>query len=333
MILTVTFLVSGFLLLRNSATVSAQGVSAIDIGVSPPTTYFHIEPGKKKSLSITLEQKGTLTLEITPSLVDFSSDGETGQPRLDISSKFKYLTLALPQSTTPGNTTSFTLDPGKKKNVQLTLDIPSTAAEGEFPLTILFKATPDYSNSIEQPGSEVSAIVGSNLIVVISTTDRDRSNLTLDEIKTLKVIDNLMPISFTLFAKNSGHNATTASGSAQITNWQDKVVAEFPIYPDMVLAQSSRKLRTTQDLAKALEDPSLIASVFFFRPNFAFGPYTITATLEKTTHDIVETNTVSQTIFALPFSFVILILISIGVWAIFLYLRTKNKFDGTLEEN
>jgi len=317
--------------LQAQGTSAVSGTTPVDIAISPPVTYFQIEPGQKKTFTITIEQKGNLQVEITPSLVDFTSDGKTGQPVLGDSSEFRYLKLTLPKNTTPdvnNDSSSFILEPNKRKNIQVTLDIPSNAAEGEFPLTLLFRAKPAAAAYTINTGTggEVNAVIGSNLIVLISPTDRDRGNLVLENIKTLKIIDSFMPISFTLSAKNNGKNATTASGSAEIKNWQNTVLREFPIYPDMVLAKTTRNIRTADSISASLDDPSLISDVFSYRPTFALGPYTITATLEKTTQDIAETNTVTQTIFALPFSLIIIILISAAVWFIFSYLRTKNSF-------
>jgi hypothetical protein len=331
---SLTISLTGVCTLFNPSNATAQGTSDIDLSVSPPVKYFHIEPGQKKTIGITLEQKGRVPLEIVPSLVDFSSDGETGQPVLGDASDFRYLTVTLPNDDTETTSgTSFILKPGNKKNISLTLDIPTDAVEGEYPLTVLFRAKPDSSSTISQPGSKISAVVGSNLIVLISTTNRDRSNLLLEEIRTYKLVDSFMPLSFKLLAKNSGHNATTASGSATIKNWQNNEVAYFPMYPDMVLAQSTRLLRTASDLEAASNDVSLIKNDFEYKPLFAIGPYTITATLEKHSNDILETSTVTQTVFALPFSLVIIILIIIGVWSIFSFLSTKNKNEETLEEN
>lgn len=297
----------------------------IDLAVGPPTTYLHLKPGTTSSQRLVIEQKGSLVLDITPSLVDFASDGKTGQPALKDTSTFRYATLTLPNDASPqADSHTFTLTPQQKKNISVNFDIPSNATEGEYPLTILFRAKPSEATTIGAGESEVSAVVGSNIIVLISKSGKDQSQLTLEKIDSMRFIDSLMPLSFTITAKNDGGNASTASGSATISDSQQHQLAEFPFYPDMVLANSTRQLRTTPSLEKAAVDPSLITSVFNYKSWFLIGQYTIQAKLENTTSNQNTDSELTQTVIALPFSFVIVAILCLAVWRFFLLLNTKK---------
>lgn len=298
----------------------------IDLAVGPPTAYLHLKPGTNSSHRLTIEQRGDLTLEVTPSLVDFVSDGKSGQPVLQPSSSFRYATLALPGDAT-GQTdpNSFTLSPRQKKNISLNFTIPSDAPEGEYPLTVLFRAKPDSTTTLTTGESEVSAVVGSNVIALISKSGEDKSSLSLEKIDSMQFVDSLMPISFTLIAKNTGKNASTASGSASITNWQNEELAEFPLYPDMILANSSRQLRTTSSLEKAATDPTLIQDTFTYRTLFLLGPHTISAKLESANSTQLNQSSLTQTVFAFPFSILAIFIIFVAAWRFSIILSTKKN--------
>jgi hypothetical protein len=310
----------------------AQSSQPIDLAVGPPTSYLHLKPGTTTSHRLTIEQQGTLPLEIAPTLVDFVSDGKTGQPVLKDSSSFRYATLSLPANSTgsvPPDTHSFTLMPKQKKNIAITFTIPEGATQGEYPLTVLFRAKPDTSTTLSNGESGVSAIVGSNIIVLISDSDQDKSSLSLEKIQSWRLIDSLMPISFTVVAKNTGSNASTATGSATITDWRGESIAEFPFYPDMILANSTRQLRTTPSLEKAAKDPSLIQAIFSYRTLFLLGPYTITATLTSDSSTQLNHSSLTQTVIALPFSLLVVIALSLIAWRFFLLLNTKSNQPTT----
>jgi hypothetical protein len=303
--------------------VQAQTTTPIDLAVGPPTTYLHLKPGTKSTHRLSIQQKGTLPLEITPSLVDFVSDGTSGQPILASESTFRYVTLSLPGDTNT-QTNSFNLDPNQTKNSVLNFDIPAEAPEGEFPLTILFRAKPNQQYTVNPGNSEVNAVVGANIVVLISDSGQDKSNITLEKIESWKLVDSFMPISFTVLAKNSGSNASTASGSARITNWQNQPVATFPLYPDMILANSTRHLRTAPSLEAALQDPSLLSPQFAYRSLFLLGPYTIDVDLQQNTTNQRTDSSLTQVVIALPFSLVAILLLLLLSWRFFLFLSTKK---------
>lgn len=320
--------------------VGAQTPPALDLSVSPPTTYLWIKPGQTLTHTVTLEQKGRLPVTIIPSVVDFQADGTTGQPILNKNSTFKYLSLATPtgNTTTTGTdaNSSFTLQPNQAKKLTFTLNIPADAREAEYPLTLLFTAQPTSEFTLSQTGSTVSGVVGSNLIVLISNTDRDRGELSVKEIQTPQWIDSFRSLSFKVLAENTGHNATTASGSAVITDWQGKQVAQFPIYPDMVLAGSTRLVRTSPttdlDLASGFTppdlttiDPALLTSQFIFDQPFLIGPYTIAVYLTKFDQNLASVTPVTTTVVALPYTLVILLILGVGMYTGFLYWQTQAR--------
>ncbi|HEX7017746.1 MAG TPA: hypothetical protein VF209_02465 [Patescibacteria group bacterium] len=323
-ILLATIVLLNLYLVLPISLASAQS-APIDLSVSPPTEYIQVAPGKSISHTVTIEQHGSLPLRITPSIVDFASDGETGQPVLQFEkgSSFRYLKIKNPdvQLGQP-----FSLNPGQKKQIVFQIEPPSEAVQGEFPLTLLFTAQPPTENTIGT-GSQVSGMVGSNLVVLVSTGQTDKGKLVLEKIRAPRLVDSFGSLAFSLLAKNNGRNATTASGSATITNWQNQIVAEYTFYPDMILAQTSRLLRHGQSVESDAADN--ITADFKYKPAFLIGPYTITASLNENGLENQSQSLLSIRVFAFPFSLLIVTLLGVVLYFCyrFLVLHASSKND------
>ncbi len=312
------------LVAATSSPIYAQTTNAIDLSVSPPTTYFHIKPGSKLVHNVSLEHQGASPVTVTARIVDFTTDGQTGTPLLRNTSSFPHYSFT---SSGRAPTTTFELQPGQKHTTTITFDVPETADHDEYPLTILFEAKPTAGTTIGVGNSDVTGIIGSNLIVLVSPTERDKGQVNVAKLDTPLVVDSLFPLRFQVTAENDGANATTASGSASITNWRGDEVAAFPIYPDMVLSGSSRILRTMPDLTTALEDPEVLSTNFEHQPAFLFGPYTVTVELEQNGSDEAASgasgsSTHSKIVVAFPFSLAGALIIGVA-----LYVALKKRAD------
>jgi hypothetical protein len=336
--LTIAFLTTAALLATTfllPTPTQAQNRPPLDIGISPPTTYLQIAPGNKKTHRVTLEQKGSLPLEITPSVVDFTTDDKTGSPVLSDVSSFRHITLTLPGSNSNNaNKTSFILQPGEKKNITFTLDIPPNAIEDEYLMTLLFRAKTAPGVTLAQNTSEVSGVIGSNLIALISHSERDLGKLQIEKVDAPRIVDSFSDITFTTIVKNIGKNATTASGSATITDWQGQEVASFQVYPDMILRNSSRQLRTALSLEEALEKPETISDHFTYQGLFLFGPYTITLDLAKSSQPTAGSETYSSTVIAAPFSILIVAIVSILMYLLYtIFIQTDSILSSEDDSN
>lgn len=346
----------------NTQATSSQITKAIDLVVSPPIEYILIKPGKNYQHLITIEQKGQTALEITPQLVSFESDGLTNKPVLKSDSDFKNFEFNLPtpeiQTTlqTPQGQSSvqptkgFVLQPGEKKTVGITFTTLPSSLEKEYPLTVLFYAKQRTEagtlGTVDGSQTKVQGAVGTNIILAVSNSDKNRGRLGFQNIQPPSLVDSLSTLSFSIVAKNTGVHALQATGSATITNWQGKKVAQFNFFPDMILANSTRLLRTsnsdiknlatdsdTTDLDPTKIDPADLTTDFGYKPFFLIGPYTITTTMfanndtatsATNTPDSFQANTVQEqlsvTVIALPYSIVAVgILLSFGWIGYFIF--------------
>ncbi|MDQ5950826.1 MAG: hypothetical protein QG639_102, partial [Patescibacteria group bacterium] len=206
----------------------SREVTPFDLSVSPPTAYLKINPGNNAVHTITAKNNGTETLTVTPKLVSFSADGETGQPRLTNISDFPYLD----QERTAFETLE--LQPGATAQLTLHVAVPATAENREYPLTVLFESNAS-SNKGSTTVTPISGIAGSNIIVLISDTDALENVLSIESFGGPRVIDSFGRLEFSPVVKNNSYAAALASGSATLSNWRGKEITSYQLAPAVVL--------------------------------------------------------------------------------------------------
>lgn len=281
----------------------------LDISVSPPTAYLSVKPGGTLQHTIVLENNSNQQIEVSAKLVDFKADGKTGQPILGDGSIFSQILQQKFNLDKP-----FVLAPGEKLPFQLKLDISEAAAQKEYPLTVLFSAQPAFNPNFIGSGGQVSAIIGSNLILLISQSEENQGKIQVEKLDYPKIVDSLSKINFNILAKNTGNNATNIEGSVTIKNLLNKSVAEYIFYPDVVLAQTTRQTRLLKkNEAEFNEEGQLLpeqnqtlTNQGTYKPAFLFGIYSIEVELKE--------ETVVTQVFAFPFSILLAGLIGLGIF-------------------
>lgn len=298
--------------------------SEVNLTVSPPVSYLHVAPGTTSNHTIILTNSGTTPITVLPTIVDFTTDGKTGRAIVTNQLTFPYVSMGIDNSVT-----EVTIPPQKKAQLTLYIDIPKTAEEKEYHLTVLFFSKNELEKSESNKNaqnnnatnSQISAAIGSNLIVLVAKQNVFTKVLEILDFNAPKVIDSFQNIEFAPLVKNNSFGATAASGSAKVVNWRKQTVSEFEIYPDIILGHNSRELRALLSNADP-KQPELGA--FVYKPKFMIGPYQIVLTL-KNEENIVITQSV-HVFYAFPLAIVIVIIIG---GAISLYFsKTKPKTTG-----
>ncbi len=285
----------------------AQSSGDLQISITPPVTYLRLKPGAVTAHTITITNAGKADVRLSPSVVEFKSDGSSGQPILGGPSRFTYFKDAAAAFK------PLVVPAGKSAQLTLAIEIPPTASQEEFPMTILFRAEPVASLT---GGSQAIGVVGSNLIVAVTKTGLPPLSLSITDIKMLNLADSFRSIEFTPIISNSGTGAQQASGKVEITDWRGQIVAEYELYPDMVLAGSQRSARALarqanheENGAETVPEPKL----FSFKQGFLIGPYKITTTVKQftppeATQEVDDASaSYTEVVFAFPFAAVLLI--------------------------
>lgn len=295
---------------------AVQAQSAIELIVSPPVSYLHVPPGTQKNHVITLENPSAQAITVTPKVVDFTTDGKSGQVIVLDSLSFPYIS-----SGKSGQIGELTIPANSKAQLTLHIDIPNDAAEKEYPMTVLFISKEQNSYSNKTLYSQVKAGIGSNLIVLTSYSNKLGTALSIVDLQKTTLVDSFSKIRFAPIVKNDTLATVTASGSAQIINFNEKIVAEFTVHPDNILGKNTRELRAgnfqlTDDLQKK--------SGFEYKPKFLFGPYKIILTLTQNNEQILTT---TEVVYAFPFS--LLILCILGTMIYMIYRHFNKNIDNS----
>ena len=317
----------------------ALAASALDLKVYPPVAYLSVKPGAGINHQVTISNDGLYTLEITPVLVDFHSDEKTGLVILEQKSDFLYLNL---EGDPDKWGKSILFKPGDEKILNFVIALPSEAEYQEHYLSILFQAKQLSYNSMANKDTVISAIVASNVVLLVSGDEQNRGELSIEQFFLPKIADSFMGFSFSALVKNIGINATPIEGHIKISHWPDQNVETYELYPDMVLAGSKRLVRamSEQDLknlekmeeAKEVivatgEDYEIkkaafinekLRSKFFYKKGFLIGAYDLEL---KVGDDFLQ-----KRIIVLPFSILLVaVLLPFLYWISNLFYKSLKK--------
>lgn len=311
-----TLVLSLFLLFLPTGVSLVQAQSAVELTVSPPISYLHVPPGTKKNHVITLENTTNTPITVTPKIVDFTTDGKSGRVVILDSLSFPYISFG-----ENGQINELTIPATTKAQLTLHIDVPTSAVEKEYPMTVLFISEEQNNYSGNTLYSQVQAGIGSNLIVLTSYTNKLGTALSITDLQKTTFVDSFSKISFTPIVKNDTLATVTASGSAQIINFNEKTVANFIIHPDNVLGKNTRELRASDSLETEKATTFQSKPGFQYKPKFLFGPYKIVVTLTQNNEQIITT---TEVVYAFPFSLIILSVLGVGIY---FYFNNKNKVD------
>lgn len=239
--------------------------SDAQLSVSPPTAFIKLKPGSKTTHTITLENTGSQTVRVKPVFYDFKSDGQTGLPQLQNQFSFPYLDIppsGFPQVTIPAR---------GKGQLTLMFTPPMDAQEGEYPFTVVFESEPGQVSGLTTIGQGI----GSNLIVLVTNQDQTAPSLSIDQLKTSRIVDSFRPLGLEVLIKNNGLSSQVASGSATLKNWRGELITSFTLYPDIVLGNSTRLGRSLHVNPQSTADDNPYSAGEFVAPaGFRLGLYT-----------------------------------------------------------
>lgn len=296
----------------------AQESFPVELTITPPTAYLKVKPGSEATHTITITNNGTKAMILQPELVDFRSDGLTGKPILAATTTFPYL---------DADSSSFqplTVTPNAKAKLTLHFSVPQGVPNKEYPLTLLFRSVSSENQTTFGNTAQINASIGSNLIVLVSDKDTPDASFSLESFHISKIKDSFRPITFNPVVENTGFSATVASGSAEIKNWQGKVVSTFPIYPVVILGNSSRELQVQIDKGKN-SDPQFVPGNFYYKQPFFLGVYTVSLTLTSISDPQKVILTASENIIELPIILILCVVIGLSMYSIYKWRQRRNN--------
>lgn len=299
-----------------------QAQTPFDLSVIPPTAYLKIKPGNTAVHTITLKNKGTSKLAVTPSMVSFSADGKTGKPVLGQSADFPYL------DTDHTSFETLELPPGSTAQLTLHFSVPATAEDKEYPLTVLFQADKSSDTNVNPSFTAVSGTIASNIIVLISQTNTLENRFSVQDFGQMQFVDSFSSLNFSPTIKNNSFAAAAASGSASLRNWRGSQVASYQINPSVILGYSTKKIEPVIGSGQTAAYNTAGFRVFRYKKPFLLGPYTFSLFLPS--GDPERVTYTEQKIIVWAFPFTLLGAIVIACFALGGYYFYKNRTKSIL---
>ena len=295
----------------------------LDLTIFPPTAYLTVKPGTSLTHRVILKYEGTVRVKILPELVDFTTDGLTGTPVLQKPTQIKYVKLQNPDKQLG---TPFLLEPNSQVELVIEIDPPLHAKLGEQPLSLVLMAVPDTTVIFDGGSAQASAAIASNVILSVQNDFDNQGELQIEQIKLPKIVDSFASIKFETLVKNSGRNGAAITGQVRLNHgWSGKELKRWYIYPDVILANTTRQIRALiQDPDDLNPEDEVVFEELSYKPPFLIGPYEVTVEISSVNQPNSAFHQRSQTIIALPISIVGLLGLGVGLY-ILIHKLEKNK--------
>lgn len=286
----------------------------LNIGISPPLTHIIIQPGKSALSTVNLENQGNFDVNLTPNFVDFESDNKTGVPVLQEDMSFPYISLQ--DSEVQLNKPSV-LKAGESKQLLFEVALPINSLEKEYHFSLVFDVDPIVDALNDGTSASVTGQIVTNYIVTVSESAQDQGKIQLSAFEAPVIIDSLSGITAHVFMENSGKNTTVTQGDFKIKNMFGKTIFETELLSENILPGSSRQVFGAETSTKDGEEFKTQIPLHY-KGLFALGPYKIQLTYHAPSQEV---QTFEHTIFALPISVMIFIVVVYILYLI--YSRTK----------
>ncbi len=250
----------------------------IGLSVDPSLVKIQVKPGKAITKAFTIQNDSDTEKQIVVRLIPFDKSDPKGNPIIDIknnSSWLKYFTLS---NTNIKLNEPFTLKPNTKEQIVLSISIPEKANIEDFYTTLLFST---YENTlpVESKGTIISASIGANILITITSELNPKTILKIDNIKitspNFKIgrnifVDSLTPITYQISATNTGNHVTETKGTVNI-NKAGLILSTQGILPQYIISKNKRQLLDTNG------NPT-----FTYKPNtLSFGWHNIKVNIKS----------------------------------------------------
>lgn len=276
------------------------------LSVSPSTAFIQVKPGSTTTHSIYVRNPTDYQVQAAARVVDFTADGQTGLPQLSSDLTFPYLQnapeLAQPKIISPNGTLT----------LPVTISVPSDAFQQEYPLTILIQ----FTAGSEEDTTALNPILGSNLIVWISSETKPAPRFHVSSLQLPPIVDSFRPVLLKPLVQNLAPMSAVASGSATIKDWRGATVATMAIFPEVILGNSSREIQGAVPAETVLPTdpqaafaPQLQAQPLLFTQPMWLGPYTVEFTFTSSSQAGAVSTTQVLHFFALPVSLLFIVIV------------------------
>lgn len=299
--------------------VNAQSSS---LSVSPPVVEILLAPNKQLKQTFTLKAEGR-DLSITPTLHRLKPRGNTGQVEIDLTplspaSIPLVITSSLPLGTPYAlnqSTGEFTLT--------LTFSAPTLDVATDLYLALVFKTATTSSPSIS---TATSPAISALILASINPTGIMAIDLDIIDFDTPLLHDTWLPLHISPALQNNEDLMLRPEGTYEIIAPSGKTLFSLPLYPNLILGESSRLLQGTEPCNDTQELQGSVpcnppTSLSWSPSWYHLGPHRLNLTI--TTQGGTKLTQVERIIWLLPIR-LLLIILAISLLLLTLYLRHKR---------
>ncbi len=238
-------------LLLNSIFIHPVWASSIGLAIDPPLLRVQIKPGKSITKSFFLQNTGTADKTVVIRVIPFNKSDKEGNPEINLKNQAAWQSYFNLSNTNIKLNEPFNLKADTKEQIILSISIPETANLEDLYANLLVST---YDNTLpnEQKGTQVSATIGANLLITITSEVDPKTITKIEKIyitsgNFLKIgrrffIDNLSPFTIGAIATNNGNFLSEVKGTFKITRPNSEVVSVQGLQPVFLIAKSSRNL-------------------------------------------------------------------------------------------
>lgn len=224
-----------FAVLVNSQVTPAR---ANTVSISPPRFELFGNPGDVVREKLKVSNTGDTTVTYKVGTEDFSASGDDGGIAINESPDAPHTTFSLARWLTV-EPSSFTVEPGKEKIIDIVVRIPKNGEPGGHYASVQIKVSGGPTT-----GGGASVESRLNSLILLRVSGNITEKLSLSTFKASKGYYQKGPVQFNLRTINEGNVHVAPTGTIVITDMFKRKVAEVPLQPANVLPGSARAIAT-----------------------------------------------------------------------------------------
>lgn len=290
----------------------------------PPSLEFSGTPGQTIATKVKLFNETNEVITQYSSTANFQAKDETGTPAFDPESEVVDLASWIALEKGP-----FTLQPGERLEIPVSINIPADAEPGGHYAGVFFSMQPAGApNEAGQVG--ITTKLGTLVLVRVEGVIREAGKVVTFESGDAKTFYTRPPVDFVLRIQNEGNVHFRPTGTITIRNGIGGTTTTLTMNSQQgaVLPGSIRRFDNTWE--KHLNDAergNFFEEIAGEWRNFAFGPYTATAAISYGQADDKHFNaTFSFWVFPWRIMLVSILVLALLIWLIIISVRNYNRW-------
>lgn len=261
------------------STVLCSGIFAVAPAVHaltliPPSVELNVTPGQKIETEVKLFNETQEAVQLYTEAVNFTADGETGNPSYDFGGTVTDLSSWFQIEKGP-----IALTPGQRLAVPITLNIPADAEPGGHYAALFFSNTPPQEQGAGQIA--IGMKLGTLFLVRVEGTIVEQGSLEEFFLEAGKSTLSRLPAHFFLRFQNTGNIHLRPAGTVNIINMFGKKAGSIDVNPGKgaTLPKTIRQYEAAWEKERVQETTGNIWTRFWKefsneKNNFALGKYT-----------------------------------------------------------